>query len=55
MLLLNSHRIFTTFIAAEHTFLISALGDTGNQNTGDCVESAPDVCVSFLFIRMEDV
>jgi hypothetical protein len=38
LLPLNSLYIFTTFITAEHTPLISALGDMGNQCTGNYVE-----------------
>lgn len=35
---LDSLCIFTTFITAEHTLLISTLGDTGNQCAGNYVE-----------------
>lgn len=38
MLPLDSLRISTTFIAAEHTLLISTLGDMGNLCAGNYVQ-----------------
>lgn len=52
MLPLDSLCIFTTFITAEHTLLISILGDMGNQYAGNYVEWVPDVCVNLVCISI---